>query len=41
LKNDHARPVFSVVSVDFDVEVFWRQLLGFTYKVCSKRDRTF
>jgi len=29
-------PVLSVISVDFDTEVFWRQLLGFTYFVKPK-----
>jgi len=26
-------PVLSVIYVDFDAEVFWRQFLGFTYFV--------
>jgi len=29
-------PVLSVISVDFDAEVFWRQLLGF-YIFCSTK----
>jgi hypothetical protein len=33
LTNHHVPPVLSVIFVDFGVEVFWRQLLGFTYFV--------